>query len=393
MAPADRTAHIRTTTRPVHVCIMTSVHDPFDPRIFHKQARTLAAAGYRVTLLAPADGDADVEGVAVRGLARPRRRTGRPLLWLRLMRRALRSRADLYHFHDPELLPLGLLITRLTGRPVVYDAHEYYRNEIATRGWIPRLLRRPAAELVHAIETLVARRLAAVVAVNEHMAAGFTARGARSVAVHNFPPLSYFRPAERPTSPKPVVGYVGALTRERGLEIAWEAARLLHTRLPEAEVRVIGRIDWSGARVPRDRARWRRDAGAVLAGVLPARAIPAALAGMAVGWIPFQPTPNNHRALPLKLLEYMAAGLPVVASDVGQTAAIVRASGCGIVVPAAEARAHADALARLLTDEGVAAAMGARGRAAVLARYSWEAESRRLLDLYARLAPAGPGRR
>jgi glycosyltransferase involved in cell wall biosynthesis len=119
---------------------------------------------------------------------------------------------------------------------------------------------------------------------------------------------------------------------------------------------------------------------------VPAEAVADVLAGAAVGWLPFQPTPNNARAIPLKLLEYMAAGLPVVASDVGVSAAIVRREGCGLVVPPDDPEAHARALARLLSDADAARTLGGRGRRAVAARYTWEAEAKRLLELYAELA-------
>ncbi len=365
------------------------MHQPFDPRVFHKQARALAAAGYRVTLFAPHDRDEIRAGVRVRGLPRPRSRAGRPLLWLRLLGRALRLRAAVYHLHDPELLPLGLLLAALTGRPVVYDAHEYYRDEIATRRWLPRLLRRPAAEAVHALETLAARRLAAVVAVNEHMAAGFRARGARRVmAVHNYPPLALFPCGPRAERPAPVAVYTGLLTRERGLELVWHAGRRLRALLPGAEVRVVGRVDWAGVdpAVPRTPERWREEAATRLCGTVSAEAVADVLAGAAVGWIPFQRTPNNARAIPLKLLEYMAAGLPVVASDVGFIGDIVRREGCGLLVPPDQPEAHARALARLLSDPDEARVLGRRGRRAVEARYTWEAEATRLLELYAELA-------
>lgn len=366
------------------------MHEPFDPRIFHKQARALAAAGYRVTLLAPHDREETHAGVRVHGLPRPRARLGRPLLWLRLLRCALRLRADVYHLHDPELLPLGLLLAALTGRSVVYDAHEYYRDEIATRRWLPRPLRRPAAEVVHGVETLAARRLAAVVAVNDHMAAGFRARGARRVvAVHNYPPLALFPAPRHVAAPRPVAVYTGLLTRERGLEIIWQAGRRLRALLPNAEVRVVGRVDWAGVdpAVPRTAVRWRQEAVTVFCGVVPAHAVPEVLADAAVGWIPFQPTPNNARALPLKLLEYMATGLPVVASDLGVIGQIVRREGCGLLVPPADPDAHARALAHLLSNPDEARALGTRARHAVEARYTWEVEARRLLELYAELTP------
>lgn len=195
-------------------------------------------------------------------------------------------------------------------------------------------------------------------------------------------------------SPAPIL-YLGLLNRERGLAVIWEASRLLRAGVPEATVTLIGRIDWGGApaNVPRGPARWQQEAGVVLGGVIPAARVPQVLATAAIGWIPFQPTPNNAHAIPLKLLEYMAAGLPVVASGFGMMAGIVRATGCGLLVPAADPAAHAEALAHLLNHPDEARERGARGRRAVRERYTWEAEQVKLLDMYRDLVEAAHPRR
>jgi glycosyltransferase involved in cell wall biosynthesis len=375
------------TTRPARIAVLSSVHEALDPRIFHKEARTLAAAGYEVHLFARHTRDERRDGVWVHALPEPRSRRDRPAQWLRLARRAWRLRPDAVHIHDPELLPLLLLLKYALGVRAVYDAHEYYGEEVARRAWIPAPLRRPAARLTEAVESFVARRIDAVVAVNEHMAAGFRRRGARAVAVHNFPPAEYFAldaPVEPPS--EPVAGDVGLLSPDRGLATVYQAARRLRVAVPAARVRVIGRVDWAGLPdgVPTDPTAWAA-AGVDLAGTVPAAAIPAALRGLAVGWIPFLDTGNNRRTIPLKLLEYMAAGRPVVASDLGYIAAIVRASGCGLLVPPGDAAAHADALAALLIDPGRSHALGEAGRAAVRARYTWAGEGERLVRLYRRL--------
>jgi glycosyltransferase involved in cell wall biosynthesis len=318
--------------------------------------------------------------------------------WLRLLRRTLRLRPAVIHIHDPELLPLLLLLKRLTGAAAIYDAHEYYAEEVARRTWIPASLRRPAARLTHRVETFAARRIDAVVAVNEHMAAGFRRRGApRSVAIHNFPPAEYFGLGGTPSGVTgtslppplplpPLVLYVGLLSSDRGLATVYDAARLLRERVPDARVRVIGRVDWSAlpAGIPDDPAAWL-PAGVELAGAIPAEDVPAALAQATVGWIPFRDTGNNRRTIPLKLLEYMAAGLPVVASSIGYIAEIVRSSGGGVLVPPDNTGAHADALAALLEDPERARRLGEAGRAAVRDRYTWAPEGQKLIALYREL--------
>ncbi|MGE0542489.1 MAG: glycosyltransferase family 4 protein [Dehalococcoidia bacterium] len=379
--------------KPPRVAVLSSVHEALDPRIFHKQARTLAAAGFEVHLLARAERREVRDGVRIHALPQPRARWARPWQWLRLARATVRLRPDVIHIHDPELLPLVLVLKRLTGAAAVYDAHEYYGEEVARREWIPRPLRRPAAQVTDAVEGFVARRIDAVVAVNEHMAARFRRRGARAIAVHNFPPAEYFgldaadeRDGGAPVragGDSPVVGYVGLLSRDRGLQMVLAATELLRGRIAAVRVRVIGRVDWSGVSegTSRDRAEWAA-CGLDLAGTIPAADVPGALAGIDIGWIPFQDTANNRRTIPLKLLEYMAAGKPVVASDIGYIAAIVRESGCGLLVPPDDAWAHVNALATLIEDPERARRMGDAGREAVRSRYTWAPEGRRLAALY-----------
>lgn len=367
--------------------MLSSVHEALDPRIFHKEARTLAAAGFDVQLLARHTRDEVRDGVRIHALPEPRSRWDRPAQWRRLAWRVWRLRPDAVHIHDPELLPLLLLLKRALGVRAVYDAHEYYGEEVARRAWIPAPIRQPAARLTEWVEGYVARRIDAVVAVNEHMAAGFRRRGARSLAVHNFPPAEYFDlDAPVPPPDAPLVGYVGLLSPDRGLATVYAAARLLRASVPAARVRVTGRVDWDGLspETPAEPAAWAA-AGVELAGVIPAADVPAALRGLAVGWVPFLDTGNNRRTIPLKLLEYMAAGRSVVASEIGYIAEIVRASGCGVLVPPGDAAAHAAALAALLTDPERARALGEAGRAAVRGRYTWAGEGERLVRLYRRL--------
>lgn len=384
--------------RPPRIAILSSVHEATDPRIFHKQARTLAAAGFDVHLFARLGPDARHrsdhqrsgstvvrDSVRIHPLPEPRSRWGRPRQWVRLALGVWRLQPRVVHIHDPELLPLLLALRLALGVRTVYDAHEYYGAEVARRAWIPAPLRRPAARLTSAMETFVARRIDVVVAVNEHMAAGFRRRGARMViAAHNYPPAEYFQ-LDAPGEPirEPVVGYVGLLSSDRGLATVYAAADSLARQVPDATVRVIGRVDWSGLSpsIPREASAWAAR-GVLLAGSIPAANVPGALHSIRVGWIPFLDTGNNRRTIPLKLLEYMAAGKPVVASEIGFIAEIVRASGCGLLVSAEDADAHADALARLLTDGVLAQRMGEAGRRAVRERYTWAVEGEKLIALY-----------
>ncbi len=333
---------------------VTSVHRPRDVRILHKHANAAARAGAQAEVL---------------GLREPVRRSARIAAGWRLVGQARRERADIYHVHDPELLPAALWLRFRSRRPVIYDVHEYLGETVRTKQWIPAPIRRPLAAVVSRLERSAAARCDAVVGVNEDLAARFALAGARRVrAVTNAPWGDDF-PVPGPCR-EPVVLYVGGLAPLRGLEVMRTAAALLRT--PGARVVLAGPGE-PGELPP----------AVTYLGVVDHSEVPALLAGAAVAWIPLQVHGNYARAVPTKLIEAMAAGRPVVASDFGRMAAIVRRAGCGILVPADKPTAHADAIDRLFGDPALAERMGSAGRRAFEAGLSFETQADRLTSLYA----------
>lgn len=333
---------------------LTSVHRPRDVRILHKHANAAARAGAHAEVL---------------GLRKPARRAARIVAGWRLARLARREGADLYHVHDPELLPAALWLRLRSRTPVVYDVHEYLGETVRTKGWLPGPIRRPLAVVASRLERRAGAHCDAVVGVNEDLAARFALAGAPRVRAVTNAPWGHDFPVPVPCL-DPVVLYVGGLAPLRGLEIMRTAAGLLTT--PGARVILAGPGD--PGELPES---------VTYLGVVDHSEVPELLAHAAVAWIPLQEHENYARAVPTKLVEAMAAGRPVVASDFGRMAAIVRQSGCGILVPAADAAAHAAALDRLLGDPNLAQRMGAAGRRAFDAGLSFERQADRLTSLYA----------
>ncbi len=238
-----------------------------------------------------------------------------------------------------------------------------------TKRWLPAPLRLPVALAAERAERAAARRLAAVVAANEDLAARFAAAGARAVSVTNSPWSTAF-PAPAPVPADPVALYVGGLGPLRGMEVMRAAFPLVD--VPGARLVLAGPGD--AGDLP---------AGVEAIGPVNHSRVPGLLAGARVAWMPLQHHGNYDRAVPTKLVEAMAAGRPVVASDLGRMGAMVRDAGCGLVVPPADARAHAAALEHLLAEGDDAARMGAAGRRAFLDGLGFEAQARALTSLYA----------
>jgi glycosyltransferase involved in cell wall biosynthesis len=375
------------------ICILSSVHPCFDVRIFQKQARSLAQAGYEVTLVAIADFDERlVDGVRILGLPQPRSPWLRPLNWWRILSIARRERADLYHFHDPDLLFVGVLLRLLTGKPVVYDVHENYPQDIQTKEWIPAVLRRPFSALFRFFEDNAARWMDALVVVNEHLAERFKGKS-RVVTVFNYSRLeqsSAHRDSEgqTPRRPTPYFVYAGRISDDRGLHECLQALE----RLEEHDVELLcaGRIGHVGEEGFRELLEGQRPHSRFkYLGLLPYEAIPPLLRDAAAGLLCFRPTPNNVLGTPNKLFEYMSAGIPVIASDFPFIRKVVSEADCGLLVRPEDVEEIASAMKRILQDPNGTARCGRNGLQAVRERYNWQMEEQKLLSLYATLLGTG----
>jgi len=372
--------------RQVHVGVLTSVHPPFDTRIFHREAKTARDMGARVTLIAPGAPRGPVDGIGLRSLPTIGGRAGRPLRWPILLWKAWRLKADLYHFHDPELLPWGLLLKWVTRKPVVYDSHEYLREDILTKHWIPAPIRGPLSRVADWLEKRISRHLSGVVAVTEDMGERFAAFQRNVAVVRNLPPAGV--PLELSDDREPVVIYAGLMNVARGLDILFETARLVYERRPDARFEILGPIEWHeiDQAIERKTASEWEAVGVRFAGSVPYPEVGPRLAKAAIGWLPRSPHDlNNLLAWPNKLVEYMAAGLPIVASDLPTQAEVIAEADCGVVVEALSPSAHADAICDLLDNPEQARALGNSGLEASKSKFTWEADAQKLQSLYRQL--------
>jgi glycosyltransferase involved in cell wall biosynthesis len=375
------------------ICILSSVHPCFDVRIFQKQARSLAEAGYEVTLVAIADFEERlVDGVRILGLPRPRSPWLRPLNWWCILTIARRERADLYHFHDPDLLIVGGLLRLLTGKPVIYDVHENYPQDILTKEWIPALLRRPFSALFRFFEDHAARWMDAVVVVNEQLAERFRGKS-RVATVFNYSRLEPSRTnqgtgEQTPRRPIPYFVYAGRISDDRGLHECVQA--LAHLEEHDVELLCAGRIGHVAEEGFKELLEGQRPHSRFkYLGLLPYEAIPPLLQDAAAGLLCFRPTPNNVLGTPNKLFEYMSAGIPVIASDFPFIREVVSEADCGLLVRPEDAEEIASAMKRILRDPNGAARWGRNGLQAVKERYNWQMEEQKLLSLYAELLGTG----
>lgn len=373
-----------------HACILSSVHIALDNRVFYREARSLRQAGYQVTLIAVHPRDETKEGIDIVALPRVRRWL-RPLLWLRLLRRALAVHADIYHFHDPELLLVTPWLRLLSGRPVIYDIHESYPEFVEVKEYLPRFLRGAMAWLLGWLEPALARLQSGLIFSDAQIAGAFAGVRRPKEILYNLPERSFVEAgaaASAAGAPRePVVLYLGGMERNRGSRLLVEAFSLVYQAMPLARLLVVGHFEPASleAEVRSDAERLGVAGALQITGRAPFAEIGQFLARAAVGWVPWQAAAKNDKNVPTKLFEYMAYGLPVVSSDLASTRPFVRDGETGCLVMPADAHAHAEAILRLLRDPEGARAIGGRGQARVQAEWNWDEMGRRLVRFYERL--------
>ncbi|MDF0605979.1 glycosyltransferase family 4 protein [Neisseriaceae bacterium TC5R-5] len=356
---------------------LSSAHPRHDIRIFVKECITLVNAGHDVTLIV-ADGlgtemnhGVRIQDVGAKTGGRLARMTGTVK---RVYAAALKLQPDIVHFHDPELIPAALRLQQ-AGIRVIYDVHEDVPRQILNKHWLPAATRPLVSRTIESLENWAARRFDAVVAATPYIRKRFQHLGANAIDVCNYPILEELLRDTPWQQRRNELCYLGGISRIRGIEPIVQA-------LPHTDTRLNLAGPWSESDLRsslQSQPGWNRVNDL---GILDRVGVAEVLARSKIGLVTLFPTPSYVEALPIKLFEYMAAGLPVIASDFPLWRQIVEEAACGLLVDPQDPSALANAVNQLMADENSMQAMGAAGQQAVLQRYSWAAEADKLLALY-----------
>ena len=297
-----------------------------------------------------------------------------------------RIRPILIHFHDPELIPAGIVL-KLLGYRTIYDVHEDVPRAIMDKFWLPRVFRHVLSWSAELLEWLGAKLFDGIVSATPKIAERFPP--GKTIVVQNFPIISELTVTNRVPYEmrKNSFVYVGAISKLRGANEMFGSIGMLDERYQ-------ARLELAGAFRPvtlqdelesipgHDRVNFH--------GWASREQVATMLGETKAGLVVLHPTPAYKDAYPVKMFEYMAAGLPVIASDFPLWRQIVEDAGCGILVDPFEPRAIADAMQWILEHPLEAAAMGQCGRRAVEEKYNWNPEEEKLLALYQTLLDRQP---
>jgi len=353
---------------------LTSAHPRYDTRIYHKMCRSLTKY-YRVSLVvADGLGDEVKDDIDIYDVDKISSRVKRVLYTTRnVFKKAIKLDSDIYHIHDPELMPIGLKLKKL-GKKVIFDAHEDVPKQIMAKHYLNSFTKGVLSFLYSRFEIYALKKYDYVISATPIISTKFKKFCIKTMDINNFPILDDFIEIV-PEYKTKTICYIGTLYKTRGIKEIVEAIEFLDVKLIIAgkfydksyEDEVRGLKGWS-------KVDFR--------GFVGKEEIQNILKESILGFVTLYPTPSYIEAYPVKMFEYMSVGLAVISSDFPLYKEFILGNDCGVCVNPLDVDAISNAIKELTSDLNIIKNMGINGKKAIRERYNWNNEEKKLFELY-----------
>lgn len=362
---------------PTHkIAHLTSVHSRSDTRIYLKQCISLASYGYSTSLIvADGKGDEQKNGVTIfdvgssKGrLDRIRNAPGRVLL------KAVELDADLYHLHDPELIPIGLKLKNL-GKKVIFDIHENTDLQILTKEWIPFYLRKIISWIYSKYESYACRKFDALLVPQISMQQKFS-QYAKTELIANFP-SEKIENLQRDKLSKFKLLYSGGLGEARGLYNMLDLIKVLSKIDSRYKLTLAGPINGLELERARKHPGWT---STVYLGNLTKNEIYAQYKKHTFGLILFNNVGQYYMSYALKLFEYMQCGMTVLMPDFGDWLTFNKEFKVGLNVNTNEPHKIASLIDSLSNEDVEGFSINNIELAAT--EFVWSSQEKKLINIY-----------
>lgn len=364
----------------ISACHLTSAHSRDDIRIFFKQCTSLAHEGAEVLLLvSDGQGVQKRNGVNIVDVGKKSRfRSIRMTLTvLKIGVRALLVKSKIYHFHDPELIPVGLVL-KIVGRKVIYDSHEDVAKQILSKYWIPIYLRDIVSYLFNKFEKNSSRFFDAVITATPMIKNRFLGYNSNIEVINNYPLLEEMNTSLPCNDKQKTICYIGGISKIRGIEELIKSLEFTDCKLVLA-----GNFsDTAFEKKIKTLKGWEK---VDYRGMVNREGVYEILSCSMAGVVTFLPLPNHVDAQPNKMFEYMSAGVPVICSHFPLWKQIIDGNKCGLCVDPSNVSEISKAINYVVGHVSESKQMGINGKKAVLEKYNWSKESFKLVSLYENL--------
>lgn len=363
----------------INICHITTVHPRIDTRIFIKMCSSLARNGFSTSLIvADGKGDETIKKVKVFDVGNePNGRLSRMTRTAyKALRKAIKINADIYHLHDPELIPIGLKLKKI-GKKVIFDAHEDIPKQLLSKDYLHPFSAKILSCFFLIFEKVSLQRLNFIVAATPNIYEKYADWRLKVIDINNYPVIQEFQSQADYQNRPHEVAYVGGISAARGVK---EVIRSLSHCRKGVRLNLAG--NFSSAALRDEVLRYPRWHAVNALGFLDREKVKATLGRSRAGIVTFLPFSNHIDAQPNKMFEYMAAGIPVISSDFPLWRNIIEGNHCGLCVNPLDSKEIARAIDWIIDNPGKAEKMGRNGQKAVLKKYNWNIEEKKLLKLY-----------
>ncbi|AYA70199.1 glycosyltransferase [Acinetobacter sp. WCHA55] len=357
---------------------LTSVHPRYDVRIFVKECSSLAKK-YQVNLIvADGNGDEIINDIQIHDVGKFNGRLNRMLKATQaVFQKAKFIDADIYHLHDPELIPIGLKLKKL-GKKVIFDAHEDLPNQIKAKHYLHPVFRSLLSMSVKYYEQYACSRLDGIIVAAEPIIKDkFLAINPKTEDINNYPKLEELADISESKRINNQICYVGGITRVRGIIEMVKAIQLTEA---DCQLVIAGNFSDSSLEAEvKSLPGWKR---VKFLGYVDRAGIRNIMETSCLGLVTLHPTDSYLNSMPIKMFEYMCSGMPVVSSDFPLWQKIINDSQSGKFVDPLDSLQIAKAIDFYLLDKEESLKAGQFGREFVLKKYNWANEEEKLFNFY-----------
>ena len=368
----------------MRVCHLTSAHSRYDIRIFQKECISLARNGFDVSLIV-CDGKENETVEAVKIYSVDKKRTGvlKRILHSpqKVLKKAMELDADIYCFHDPELLFVGNRLKK-RGKDVIYDCHEFYGIQILEeKAYIPKCMRRFVSKGYNILEHYVAKRIDAILIPSTYCGKNvFDGIAKRTLLIGNYPKLEEFSGVNLEKKLSHTICYVGGLTYIRGIY------HLIYA-LEKLDVHLILAGEFYPSEFKDEVEGLKGFEKVDYKGVVDRNGITKIIEKADIGMSTILNVGQNCNVdvFPTKVYEYMAMGIPVIISRYPYSEKMIEELKFGITVDPSDKNEISEGIKFLYDNPTQMKEMGKMGRKAIEERFNWEMEAKKLIELYEEL--------
>ena len=360
---------------------LTSSHTRYDTRIFLKECISISRNGYATYLFVSDDQDDEIiNKVSIHNLniKRYKSRLLKIIFFYKNFLKTIQNSSPvIIHFHDPELLFLGAIL-KSKGFKIIYDIHENTHLQILEKSYLPKALRGFFSSIFFYLERKISQHFDGIVYATQGIKNFHLNYSGKNQIINNFPLVDEFNCNVKQRKNSKEIIFVGGINKIRGIIPLIKSIykseiklNLVGNFLEKDLLKTLERVNgWSNVNYfgycNRDKIN-----------ELMARSI--------VGIVTFLNAPNHVDSQPNKIFEYMSAGLPVIASNFDLWREIIEKNNCGFCVNPTDLNEIKSAIFEILGNPRKAKELGENGRRAIIEKYNWNNEEKKLIKLYGEL--------